>query len=125
MRAILITNNVKVYDKFKDNMDIVYRGECSYLEVLELARDKIYQGHELLTHPLSGSLKPNETPFKSIIISKERSSLDHNSLNIIEASIETTKKFLRQKTTPMWTERVLEDFRIIDLSLIENILDSP
>ena len=25
MRAILITNNVKVYDKFKDNMDIVYR----------------------------------------------------------------------------------------------------
>lgn len=124
MDIILITNNYNVYNKYKDNMDITYDESLSYIEVLEYTRDKVHQGHELLTHPLSGSIKPNETPYKSILISKKSDKLDFNSLRIIEESINTTEKFLNNKITPVWTEKVLEDFRVVDLSLIENVIDS-
>lgn len=33
-------------------------------------RDRIHEGHLLLSHPLSGSVKPNETPYKSVMIVK-------------------------------------------------------
>lgn len=124
MEIILITNNNDVYERYKDNLDITYEKSLSYLEILQYTRDKVHQGHELLTHPLSGSIKPNETPYKSIIISKIGKALDFNSLKIIEESIETTKKFLNTKVTPNWTEKILEDFRVIDLSLIKNVIDS-
>ncbi len=124
MDNILITNNYNVYERYRDSMDITYDENFSYLEILEYTRDKVHQGHELLTHPLSGSIKPNETPYKSILISKKIDKLDFSSLNIIEESIKTTEKFLNNKITPDWTEKVLEDFRVIDLSLIENVIDS-
>ncbi|NLY44951.1 MAG: GrdX protein [Tissierella sp.] len=124
MEIILITNNYKVYKKYRDHIDITYDQNFTYLEILEYTRDKIHQGHELLTHPLSGSIKPNETPYKSILISKKRNGLDFNSLSIIEESIKTTEKFLNDKITPNWTDKVLEDFKVIDLSLIENVIDS-
>lgn len=123
MDGILITNNIKVFNQYRDYMDITYREDFSYLDILKYTRDKVHQGHELLTHPLSGSIKPNETPYKSIIISKKNTNLDQNSLNIIEESIQTANKFLNLKTTPNWSEKVLEDFRVIDLSLIGNVLD--
>lgn len=124
MEIILITNNFNVYEKYRNNMDITYDDNFSYLEILQYTRDKVHLGHELLTHPLSGSIKPNETPYKSILISKKKSNLDFDSLNIIEESIKTTEKFLNNKITPNWTEKVLEDFRVIDLSLMENVIDS-
>lgn len=124
MDIILITNNSKVNSKYKDRMDVIYDEGFMFLDVLTYTRDRIHQGHDLLTHPLSGSIKPNETPYKSIIISKKRNKLDEKSLKIIEASIESTEAFLKTKTTPPWAEGVLEDFRVIDLSLIENVLDS-
>lgn len=123
MKKILVTNNKLVYDKFKDNIDIEYLEDNKYLEVLDFVRNKIHKGHKLLTHPLSGSVKPNETPYKSIIISKQIEDLDAEGLAIIEESILTAKKFMDNKKTPNWTERVLDDFRVIDLSLMENVIE--
>jgi hypothetical protein len=123
MGNILITNNEFVYEKFKDDIEIIYDGNLLYLDVLNMVRDKIHLGHRLLTHPLSGSVKPNETPYKSIIISREKGELDKKSLNIIEESILVTKKFLNNEKTPNWTKRVLDDFKTIDLSLISPVIE--
>lgn len=123
MKKILVTNNKQVYDKFKDEFTLVYNEEFTYLDVLEYVRDRVHEGHELLTHPLSGSVKPNETPFKSIMISHKKDVLDFNSLKIIEDSIETFKKFRSVRPTPNWPKQVLEDFMLIDLSLIENAIE--
>ncbi|HZK00911.1 MAG TPA: GrdX family protein [Tissierellaceae bacterium] len=123
MNILLITNNILVYKKYREIMDIIFKEDSSYLDILYYTRDLIHKGHELLTHPLSGSIKPNETPFKTIILSKERGNLDFQYLEIIEKSIQSTEKFISNKATPNWSERVLEDFRVIDLSLIENIID--
>lgn len=119
---ILISNNKYVNDTFQGKIDLIYKEDYNYMEILEFVRDKIHEGHKLLTHPLSGSIKPNETPYKSIIISKEKSDLDLKSLSIIEEAILTARKFLDNEETPNWTEKVLDDFRVIDLSLIENVI---
>ena len=124
MSSIIVTNNPYVYDKYKNNKEMIYKEDFSYLEILEFIRDKIHSGHELITHPLSGSIKPNETPYKTIMISNKTGELDADGLRIIEESILTVKKFISDKPTPDWVERVLDDFRVIDLSLIENVIDS-
>lgn len=94
------------------------------MDVLVTTRDFIHKGHELLTHPLSGSIKPNETPYKSIIISDEVDAMKMDSLMIIEDSILTAKKFMEMKKTPQWTEQVLEDFSEIDYRLLESGIES-
>lgn len=123
MSSLIITNNPYVYEKYKDNMEIIYKEDFDYIQILGFVRDKIHEGHELLTHPLSGSIKPNETPYKTIMIGKKAKELDQQGIRIIEESIATTKKFMTDRPTPDWVERVLDDFRVIDLSLIENVID--
>lgn len=123
MSNILITNNRYVNDKYKEKLEVIFLEGKDYLEVLEFTRDKIHEGHKLLTHPLSGSIKPNETPFKSIMISTNKGSLDMDGLNIVEESILTAKKFMTDKKTPDWPESILDDFMVIDLSLMENVID--
>ena len=80
---IVITNNPMVLDKLKDTRNIIYR-EISYEEILREVRDRIHEGHTLLSHPLSGSVKPNETPYKSIMISERRGEVDEGSVKLIE-----------------------------------------
>ncbi len=121
--SIIVTNNQYVNDKYGATLNVDYKEGFTYMEILEYIRDKIHEGHELLTHPLSGSVKPNETPYKTIMISETKGKLDESGLVILEESIGTTKKFYYNKPTPDWVESVLDDFRVIDLSLIENVID--
>lgn len=122
MEKIIITNNKDVYEKYKDDFEFLFSEDYTYMDILDITRRKIHEGYKLLTHPLSGSVKPNETPYKTIMVSSKKESLDYGSLNIIEESIQVFKKFKANKETPNWTERILEDFRVIDLSLIDNVI---
>ncbi len=123
MKKILVTNNEYVYEKYKDTQEVVFLEGQKYLDVLEYVRLKLHAGHKLLSHPLSGSIKPNETPYKSIIISKEKYELDIQGTLILEEAIGTAIKFQEIKATPNWKESILDDFRVIDLSLMENVID--
>ena len=118
---MIITNNEKVYDKYKDKLSIMFI-EGSFRDVLVKARDKIHEGHELLTHPLSSSVKPNETPYKSVVISDTKGSLNLDSLYIIENSIMSFDKFNKNKMKFI-NERIIEDFKLIDLTVLEGALD--
>ena len=121
---IILTNNPDVETKLKDRN--VLRIDGTYRDVLVRARDLVHQGHRLLTHPLMGSLKPNETPYRTVAVSSETGALDMDSLLLIENAIETFDKFAqvtrpdRGANTP---ERMLTDFRMIDLSLITSALE--
>lgn len=123
MHNIIVTNNKYVEEKFKDVFSVEYYEDKGYMEILEYVRNRIHSGHELLTHPLSGSIKPNETPYKSIIISGKAKKLDESGLQIIEDSMVTARKFMEIEKTPKWTESILDDFRVIDLSLMENVIE--
>ncbi len=118
----IITNNPDVYAEFSRIMDIVFvNGQ--YMDVLIAVRDKIHNDYKILTHPLMGSIKPNQTPYRSLMI-ESSDSLDFQSLEIIESSIEMCKKFLKDKSCPVWNEKVLEDFRFVDKRLFQSALES-
>ena len=124
MRGILVTNNPTVYRNYRDRMETIYIETAVYMDVLFTVRNKIHDGHSLLSHPLSGSIKPNTTPYKSIIITKEKSKLDIGSLKIMEDSIATAGKLIKQKMIPKWTDEILEDFQLIDFDLIKSGIES-
>jgi len=97
--------------------DIEYHN-ITYLEILIMVRNYIHKGHKLLTHPLSGSVKPKETPYKSIVISACSCTLDLHSLNIIEESIVCVGKFAEYELS----DTIMKDFMEIDCSLIESAI---
>lgn len=121
MNKLLITNNPMFFEK-KHRISIIPIDCYAYENVLLLARDLVHKGHKLLTHPLSGSIKPNETPYKTIILSKNIYPIDLDCLTIIESSITTYEKFIKNKATPIYIDSVLLDFQLIDYDLI-NYLD--
>lgn len=123
MGKLIITNNPLIKEKFSSTYEVQLY-DIGYAEILEIVRDKIHLGHELLSHPLAGSIKPNETPYRTIIISKEGKQLDMRSLSLIESAIVTTRKFINNRPTPDWNNVALFDFQTVDLSLIENVLKS-
>lgn len=124
LKSILITNNPMVVEKYKEKMDIIFLEENNYIDMLLTVRNKIHEGHKILTHPLSGSIKPNETPYKSVLISKDKDSIDMDSLQMIEGSIDVAKKFLNIKKTPEWNPKILGDFQLIDYFLIKGAIES-
>ncbi|MEG1971911.1 MAG: GrdX family protein [Oscillospiraceae bacterium] len=119
MDLLIITNNPLVNNRFKENYEVELC-DCSYSDILIKVRDLIHAGHKLLSHPLSGSIKPNETPYKTILVTKSAGSLDFDSLRIIEDSILTCRKFGTNRFH--LTEGICEDFMLIDLSLISGAL---
>lgn len=116
----LITNNPLVEQEIK-KINVVYL-DTDYMGILKLARDYIHQNHCLITHPLYGSVKPNETLYRSIILDVVED-LDMDSLRLIEEAIQTTNKFLKNRSIRNWPDRVINDFRVLDLDIIENTID--
>lgn len=117
----LITNNPNFLNYKKKDIEVDYK-DVDYLKILEIARDYIHVNYELLTHPLYGSVKPNETIYRSIVL-KSNDNLDHNSVVMISEAIETFVKFRKNKETPLWTDTVKEDFGVIDYDLITNAIE--
>ena len=121
-QAIIVTNNILSHEGLKEKYKVVFI-DGSLMDVFTTTRNYIHKGYTLLTHPLSGSVKPNETPYKTIAISHEKlNEVDFNSLMLIENSIETAAKLLVNKQKKQWPESVLNDFRVIDFDLIKNAL---
>lgn len=118
---MIITNNELVYNKYRDVYDILFL-DGTYKDVLVKTRDKIHEGYELLTHPLSSSIKPNETPYKSVIISDIKGNLNYNSVIIIENSIMTFDRLNLNKIKNI-DEKMKEDFKLIDLTVLESALN--
>ena len=116
---LIISNNPKVEDYFSPERVELLSG--SYYDVLLRVRDYVHQNYVLLTHPLSGSIKPNETPYKSIAIEKS-DKLDFDSLGLVEKAIDTYVKLQKDIATPVWPDRIKEDFMVIDFDLIKNAL---
>lgn len=127
MKQLIISNNPKVKKemnnlKFEGNFE--FDGKTEYLDVLYRARNLIHLGHTLLTHPLSGSIKPSETPYKSLVLSEKPEKLDYQSMEIIEDSIEMAKKMIEGSRKRVYTDRIRDDFQLVDYTLLKNALES-
>ena len=69
-----------------------------------------------MTHPLSGSVKPKETPYKSVLISERKEKVDGESVRLIENAILVCQKF--QDKSKYYKEEVYKDFQLVDWTFI-------
>ena len=120
-KCILVTNNDRVYLKYRDEIKCILLD--NYEDVLIKVRDMIYDRHILLTHPQASSLKPNQTPCRSIIVYPKNNEDNMNDVLLIEKCLEVFRAWQDIALTPKkYESRVSEDFKTIDLSIIENVV---
>ena len=110
---ILVTNNPLALERLKAHVQIEYL-DSPLIDVLVKARNLVHLGHELMTHPLSGSVKPNETLYKSVLISGKRNGVDEQSVSIIGQCILKAQAFPARQ----FSQNFLHDMQVVDLSLI-------
>lgn len=123
MNCVVITNNPKIAEEVKSrNVEIIYMSDSDFMGVLYKVRDFIHLGYKLLTHPIVSSIKPYETPYKSVALSKSID-LDLYSLELIENSIELTRNFL-DKPRRKLTQEIDNDFKLIDYDLVIGALEN-
>lgn len=117
---LILTNNPLVKACMGGRYEVRLLGELTLRELLVTARDMVYAGHTLYTHPLAGSVKPNETPYKSVAVSKTPGEFSPEQARIAAESIEVCDKLTPRNRA--LTPSVLEDFQLIDYTLIAGAL---
>ena len=121
MNIRCITNNPLVIEKGLKNTEAV-TGDT--LSVLLAVKNYILNGHKLISHPLTSSIRPDISPYKSILLTNSAASeVDSESLILINNAVEYTKNLLKTHTIPVkWDKKSLEDFQFIDMDIINNLI---
>ncbi len=112
----ILTNNPLVAGILGARYSTEFHPELTLREILVLARDRVYAGHALYTHPLAGSVKPNETPYKSVVISRKPGAFDAEQGLLMENALAVCDKFPKRERIP--DEKALEDLQLIDYTLL-------
>ncbi len=113
--TIILTNNPLVVQRHPGNIPVEFL-DTDYRGVLVEVRDRVHRGALLLVHPLYGSVKPGETPYRSIIIRECRGETDLRSLKLIESALEECDKF--PVRSDVFGAKAEKDFRLVDYSLL-------
>ena len=121
MQDECLTNNPMVISS--GNL-CVKKIEGDALEVMKEVKRAVIMGYRLISHPLTGSIRPDVSPYKSIIISGNPKILDIESLQLIENAIEYTQNLYKTVKERKWDKDSLADFQFIDFCLINNLLGS-
>ncbi len=121
MNFKIITNNPLVVSEYKA-YDVLFVE--NYLDVLTTVRDHVHEGAKLLSHPQAGSIKPYETPYRTVIVAKEQGALDYDSLHHIENAIERYTTLSKSMGFREYDERCINDFQVIDEGLIRSAVQS-
>lgn len=120
-KVVIITNNNRVYEKYKDMMIVILLE--TYAKVLLKTRDMVYDRHVLLTHPQASSLKPNQTPYRSILVYPEEENGNMQDILLIEKCLEVFRQWQEIAAAPeKYDKKADEDFKTIDLSVIDSII---
>lgn len=124
---VILTNNPLVKENFPKkypdvDVEVDYRA-ISFMDVLRGVRDLVHSGSRILTHPLDGSIKPNETPYESVLLDKTPDEgFDMKSLDLIEYALNTCEKFPDEGR--VHDEKVDKDFQTLDWTLLDSGLES-
>lgn len=120
-QLLIITNNPKVQSLFAT----ISQQRCDdYEQVLHQVRNRIHAGALLLTHPLAGSVKPGESPYRSVVIDDREGELDMRSLEVIESAIDRFNTLTACARPRSCNEKTLQDFQLIDYQLLKSGLES-
>ncbi len=118
MKYILVTNNRKVYNFYKETDEVIYLKEGRFMDVLDLVRDKVHKGHTLLTDPIMSNIADSKNPYKSIAISSSARLMDEKSMKFIEGAHSVAEKLEENGGEEKLSEEKLKEYRYVDLNLI-------
>lgn len=115
-----ITNNPMVIEKGYPNTKAI---SGNTLSVLLAVRVEIEKGCQLLTHPLTSSIRPDVSPYKTVLLTNPESKIDPESLNMINRAIVYTENLIKNNDKPVhWDEESLRDFQYVDFDIIQNLM---
>ena len=117
---LIVTNNPLVAECLPKDYAVDYEN-ITYREILVKVRDLVYAGHRMYTHPLSGSVKPNETPYKSIVVDKAPGAFSMEACNLMSNALITFDKF--KPLNVVYSDYHHQDFQLIDYTLLCGALD--
>ena len=120
-KCIVVTNNDRAAARFEGRVMEICLLE-TYREVLEKTRDFIHAHRKLLTHPQASSLKPNQTPYRTILLYSEGERDNTGDVILIENALESFDKWSGIRQTQTYDEKIANDYKTIDLSMIENVI---
>ena len=134
MKQLIITNNPKTaeyiehqrkewnssagIDTSNDDTAAIELIFCaSRDELYTQVRDYIHRNWKLQNHAMYGNIQLHKQPYRSMVFTKG-TELDTRSLQLWEQAMERVKRTNR----PNYSEKVLEDFQALDLSLFRSAL---
>jgi len=115
---VIVTNNPLVKEKYED-LEIIFVEDLS--DVYKKCRDMVHKSWTLISHPLAGSVKPAQNPYRSIVlVSGEK--FDYYSLETIENAIAKLAQFSHNHKKREYSNKIKKDYQVIDLTLIDSAL---
>lgn len=115
----LISNNPLM--KLGDLGEVEFLDENN-LQLFLRVRNEIEKGYKLVTHPLTGSIRPDITPYKSILLSKKKyKDVDLESMKLINNAIRYTNNLYKLRSIPLsekWVDEFKDDFQFVDKDFI-------
>ncbi len=118
---LILTNNPLAVSCMGAYYTMSYLQDAAYRDVLVKARDMVYAGYTLYTHPLSGSIKPNETPYRSVVLSAAPHEFSAEQAEIIANAIAAFDKFPKKERKI--SEATLKDLQLVDYTLLAGAMD--
>ena len=132
MKQLIITNNPKTaeyiehqrkgwnsdagIDTSNDDTAAIELIFCtSRDELYTQVRDYIHRNWKLQNHAMYGNIQLHKQPYRSMVLT-EGTELDTRSLQLWEQAMERVKR----NKQPNYSEKVLEDFQALDLSLLRS-----
>ncbi len=119
MSFTIVTNNKKVFNIFKETDDVVFLENENICRVLAEVYKCVLKGHKLLSDPIVYNVENSNNPFKTIIVSQNFTTDNSISLNLIKGALNIGKK-LPNISFENIPEETLEEYKFIDLSLLNN-----
>jgi len=126
---VLVTNN-PCFQQSIDSSRLMFMCGTS-LDILTIARDEIHFGSELLTHPLYGNLRPNQQPFRSVLLRKPAQKNEKNlaaasyleSISTIEEAVLLYRSYGSQLLAPeRLPNTARDDYAFVDSELMRESL---
>ncbi|MBO4880813.1 MAG: GrdX family protein [Firmicutes bacterium] len=121
MKASIFSNNVDIEDLVPSAFSFYLLPDAPARDVLTAARDRIHLGAKLLAHPMAGRLRPNETPYRTVVLEEGgEGALDLPSFGIIEYCLAEEDKYAAMRRK--YDEALLPDLRFIDCEIFQSVL---
>ena len=113
--VLIVTNNPLLGDDFGETLTV----EGDFENVLLKVRDLVYEGHELISHPIGASMRMLFSPYRSVLVGSKGSETMEVYALTIESGIDTFRRSTANRNVDYVNA---DDYARIDLELLKEAI---